>query len=180
VNKFPAIVLTLAASALPFVAAADPYADMQKINAAFDAQKGYHADEHFSNGQTVSVDYIPPDRIKVLPSAGGGEIVIGNDMWVNNNGKWTKMPSFMARMITGKIEQYRHGLPSGIDASSVKDLGMQTVNGKRLHAYSYVASGAPTTLWVGANDLPVQLVTSSKGITTTILYSYTNVSVESP
>jgi hypothetical protein len=57
---------------------------------------------------------------------------------------------------------------------------MQMVNGKRLHAYSYVAAGTPATMWVDANNLPVQLVTSSKGITTSIVYYYNNVTVDAP
>jgi hypothetical protein len=174
-----AAVLCLAA--WPQIAPADTAADLQKIANAFNAQKAVHADEHFSNGEMVAVDSIPPDRIKVMPSKGGGEIVIGNQMWVNSNGKWTKMPSIMATVILKVINQYRNMAPTrDVDAASVKDLGMQSVGGKALHAYSYTAHGVPETIWVDATYLPMQAVVQSKNLTTTIVYSYDNVTIEAP
>lgn len=158
----------------------EAYASLQKVIAAFNAVKAFHADERFSNGMTTSVDYIPPDRIKVMPSKGGGEIIIGNDFWVNEGGTWRKMPPFVARMVEGKVDQYRHLVPQDLQADSVKDLGMQVVDGRRLHAYSYVAAGVPATMWVDAHNLPAQLVTTSRGITTTITYSYGDVAIDAP
>lgn len=158
----------------------DAYVSLERVAAAFNAVRAYHADERFSNGSRVSVDSIPPDRIKVVPSSGGGEIIIGNDFWVNERGTWRKLPSFVARMVERKIDQYRHLMPQNVDPASVKDLGMQVVDGKRLHAYSYVASGTPATMWVGANNLPVQVITTSRGITTTITYSYRGVAITAP
>ena len=81
----------------------DAYAGLQQVIAAFNAVKAYHAEERFSNGTSVSVDFIPPDRIRVITSKGGGNIVIGNDFWVNENGSWRKMPSFVARMVVELI-----------------------------------------------------------------------------
>jgi outer membrane lipoprotein-sorting protein len=174
------ILLALAAIvAFPLVAAADVQSDMQQVAAAYNAQKSYHADEHFSNGQTVSVDYIPPDRIRVTqPDKNTGQVIIGNDFWVNSNGKWSKMPSFAAKMVTGKVDQYRHLMPQ--DITDVKDLGMQNVNGKSLHAYQFNSSGVPVTMWVDANHLPAQMQTTSRGITTTVIYSYGNVTIDPP
>lgn len=156
------------------------YVSLEKVVAAFNAVRAYHAEERFSNGTSVSVDCIPPNRIKIVPSTGGGEIIIGNDFWVNERGTWHKMPSFVARMVEGKIDQYRHLAPQNINSGSVKDLGIRLLAGKRLHAYSYVASGTPATMWVAANNLPVQVVTTSRGITTTITYSYGNVVIGAP
>lgn len=172
--------LVAAACAWPLCASADAYGDLQKAAAAFNAQKSYHADEHFSNGLVVAVDYITPDRLKVIPSSGGGEIVIGDDFWVNDKRRWTKLPSFAARLVTGKVDQYRHTLQQAVDRGSVKDLGMQNVAGKTLHAYSFVARGTPVTMWLDAKGLPAQQVTTSGSLTTTIVYSYGNVSIEAP
>jgi|GEM_PF-2944866 len=57
---------------------------------------------------------------------------------------------------------------------------MQLVGGRRLHAYSYVAAGTPATMWVDAHNLPQQVVTTSRGVTTTLTYTYANVSIEAP
>jgi hypothetical protein len=174
------ILLALAAIlAFPPVAAADVQSDMQQVATAFNAQKSFHADEHSSNGQNVSVDYIPPDRIRVTqPDKNTGTVIIGSDFWVNNNGKWSKLPSFAAKMVTGKVDQYRHLMPQNI--TDVKDLGMQTVNGKPLHAYQFTSGGVPATMWVDANHLPAQMQTTSRGITMTVVYSYGNVTIDPP
>jgi hypothetical protein len=180
-NKTLGVLALVAIAGLPLAAAADPYAAVQKAAAAFGAQKGIHAEERFSNGQTVLVDMVPPDRFHMFtPATKTGEIVIGHDMWMERDGKYTKLPAFAANMVGGTIDRYRQTFPQQIDKASVKDLGMQNVGGRMLHAYSYVASGAATTVWIDGNYLPQRMVTTSKGITTTVLYSYGNVSVNAP
>jgi hypothetical protein len=167
-------------AAAPLIATANPYSDLQQAAAAYDSQKAIHADEQFSNGDLVQVDYIPTDRIRVsYPKRNMEDLIIGNAFWVSNRGKWTKLPSFAARIVTSKVAEYRHLLPN-VDANSVKDLGMQNVGGKMLHAYSFVSGGAPATMWIDSNHLPQKTITSSKGITTTILYTYGNVSISPP
>lgn len=175
------ILLTLLIGTAPVVALADSTSDMQQVAAAFNAQKAYHADEHFSNGDYVAVDYIPTDRIRVTqPDKNMGEVIIGNDFWVNNKGKWSKLPSFAAHFVTAKVDQYRHLMPQNADMSSIKDLGMQNVNGRTLHAYQFTTKGVPATLWVDVNHLPAQMQTTSGGITATITYSYGDISITPP
>jgi hypothetical protein len=174
-----ALTLLLTASTWPVAALADPYGDLQRIATAFNSVS-YHADEKFSNGQEVVVDYIPPDRIRVMPKAGGGELMIGRDLWVYNNGKWTKMPSFMAGMITSKMAQYRNTAFQNVDRSSVRDLGWQFIGGRRAHVYSFVTHGTSVTIWVGPGNLPIQQIVKNGKLTTTITYSYSNVVITAP
>ena len=35
-------------------------------------------------------------------------------------------------------------------------------------------------MWVDAHNLPQQVVTTSRGVTTTLTYTYANVSIEAP
>jgi hypothetical protein len=177
--KYLSYFFVLALAATPLTGIADATGDLQQAAAAFNAQKAFHADEHFSNGEAVTVDYIPTDRIRVVNAKHNTTtLIIGSDFWVQNNGKWTKLPSFAAHMVTSRVDQYRHLYPT--DIAAVKDLGMQNVNGKMLHAYSFTSGGVPATMWIDAKHLPAQMVTTSRGITTTITYSYNNVTITPP
>jgi hypothetical protein len=60
---------------------------------------------------------------------------------------------------------------------SIRDLGMQTLDGQSVHVYSYTAHGVPETIYVGANMLPVQAVINDKKNPTTIKYSKFNVPI---
>jgi hypothetical protein len=55
-----------------------------------------------------------------------------------------------------------------------RDLGMQMLDGRSLHEYSYTVRGVPVNLYVGPDWLPVESIVHDKNLTTTIVYSAYN------
>jgi hypothetical protein len=173
--------LFAAALFLPVRAFADPAGDLAKAIAAFQQAKSWHADEHFSNGKTVKVDYVAPDRWRVQPTPKVTELVIGKDVYMVSNGHATRLP-FGGGMIRKMIQRLSTGKMTNEMRQSVRDLGMQTLNGKSVHVYSYTSQKIPETLYVGADHLPVQVVTHDKKHPATITYSKFNapIAIEQP
>ena len=102
------------------------------------------------------VAYAAPDRfhVKYLGGTGSGMemIWIGNDMYMNANGKWSKMPTAQTSIPNLRDSFTEEGLKT---LSDVKFEGEDTVDGKPALAYSYknVTPGGdyPFTskIWVG-------------------------------
>ena len=51
---------------------------------------------------------------------------------------------------------------------------MQTLSGQVVHLYGFTSAGFPATLYVGANNLPVQAVLHQQGMSVTTTYSLWN------
>lgn len=166
------IAVTLSAALAPTFAHADAYDDLLKVQAAFLAAKSWHADEQLSNGKTIVVDYSAPDRWRTQPNPDTTEVIIGDDVYMIHKGKSTKMP-FGGGMIRKMIQDAGFSVKDDIRATA-KDLGMQTLDGRLLHAYSYAAHDTPVTIYVDAHHLPVQSNVQDKKGTTTIKYSKFN------
>jgi hypothetical protein len=177
------IALAFMAAVGPVNTFADPYSDLQKAAAKFSAQPSFHAEMHFTNGRVITVEFVGADRARIVLPGGVTEVIVGSNIWMNRNGSWQPVPPMAAGPMTAMVGQYRRSPLLSIDPSSVKDLGMQTVGGQSLHAYSYVGTGVggtPATVWLGADDLPVQVVTTSGKNSATITYSYGSVTIEPP
>jgi outer membrane lipoprotein-sorting protein len=177
------IALALVAAVWPVSTFANPYSNLQKAATKFSALPSFHAEMHFTNGKAIAVDFVGTDRARVVLSGGVTEVIAGSSIWINRNGSWQQLPPMAAGPILAMVEQYRRSPLLSVDPSSVKDLGMQTVEGKSLHAYSYVGTGVggtPATVWLDANDLPMQVVTTSGKNGATITYSYGNFTIEPP
>jgi hypothetical protein len=158
---------------LPVLALADPAGDLAKSITAFQQAKSWHAEEHFSDGKTVEVDYVAPDRWRVRPTPKVTELVIGKDVYMVRNGRATRLP-FGGGMVRKMIRKFGTGTMTDEMRQSVRDLGMQTLHGKRVHVYSFTSQKIPETLYVGADHFPVQVVVHNKKKTTTITYSKFN------
>jgi hypothetical protein len=165
---------------LPAAAFADAYADLLRVQAAFQNSTSWHAEEHFSNGKTTIVEHVAPDRWRVRPAPDITELVIGNDVYMVRNGKVTKLP-VGGGTIRGMMERLAFSANDDVKASA-RDLGMRTVGGRSLHAYSYTVRGVPVTMYVGPGSLPVESVVHDKNGTTTIDYSGYNsaITIDAP
>ena len=127
-------------------------------------QPSFHAEMHFTNRNVITAEFVGTDRARVVLPGGVAEVFIGSDIWLNRNGSWRQIPPMAAGPMSAMIEQYRRSPLLSIDPNSVKTLGMQRVGGQSLHAYSYVGTGVggtPATVWLGANDVSLQVVTTS-------------------
>lgn len=162
------------------MAHADAYGDLMKAQAAFLNAKSWHAEEHFSNGRTVLVDFSAPERWRIEPSPGMTELVIGGDVYLVRNGKATKMP-FGGFMISRMIKHFQFAADAEVKKTA-QDLGTQTLNGRTVHVYTYTVHGVPATLYVGDDSLPVQDVVKDSSVTTVITYSKYNepLTIEAP
>jgi hypothetical protein len=86
------------------LALADAYDDLVKVHTAFQNAKSWHADEHFSNGKVVTVDYVAPDHWRIQPNPNMTELIIGNDVYMGQKGRATKLP-FGGGMVRKSLEQ---------------------------------------------------------------------------
>lgn len=153
-------------------ARADAYDELMKVQAAFLSAKSWHAEEQLSNGKTVVVEYSAPDRWRTQPNPDTTEVIIGDDIYMIRKGKSTKLP-FGGGMIRKAIQEAGFSVKDDVRATA-KDLGMQTLDGRLVHVYSYVVHDTPVTIYVGSHDLPIQSTVQDKKGTTTIKYSKFN------
>jgi hypothetical protein len=162
------------------VALADAYGDLMKAQAAFQSAKSWHAEEHFSNGRTILVDYSAPERWRIQPSPDMTELVIGGDVYMVRGGHPMKMP-FGGMMISRMIKRIQFEADPEVKKTA-RDLGIQTLNGRSVHVYSYTVHGVPETLYVGDDSLPVQAVVKNNSMTTVIEYSKYNeaITIDAP
>lgn len=172
---------TLASVALlaPKVTFAGAYSDLVKVQVAFRNAKSYRAEEHLSNGRTTILEYAAPDRWRIEPTPTLTELVIGNDIYMVNKGKVSKLP-FGGGMVRRMVKRMEFSVNEDAQKTA-RDLGTQTLNGQSVHVYSFVSHGN-VTLYVGAHWLPVKTVIKNKKKTTTIDYSKFNepISIELP
>jgi uncharacterized protein (DUF111 family) len=172
-----AVVFSLLFSSVAF---ADAYGDLMKAQAAFRSLKSWHAEEHLSDGKTVVVDFATPDRWRLQPAPNITELVIGGDVYMVRDGRPMKLP-FGGMMISHMIKHFQFSADADVKKTA-QDLGMKTVNGRSLHAYSCTVRGVPETLYLRADSLPVEAVVKDRGMTTVIDYSRFNepISIEAP
>jgi len=165
---------------LSSVALADAYGDLLKAQTAFLNAKSWHAEEHFSNGRMVTVDFSAPDHWRIQPTPTMTEVVIGNDVYMIQDGRSMKMP-MGGMMISRMIKQFQVSADPEVKKTA-QDLGTQTLNGRTVHAYSYTVHGVPETLYLGDDSLPVQAVVKNSSMTTVVSYSKYNepITIEAP
>jgi hypothetical protein len=162
------LMLAAAAAFVPMAASADPYSDLSRSFAAFNAARSWHATEQMSTGQTILVDHVAPDRWRIQPTSNMTEVLIGDQVYMNG-----RAIPMVGGMIHSRLSSFQ--MPSSSDfRNTLKDLGWQSVNGVRAHAYSYTVQGVPETLYVGTNHLPLQAIVKTSQGTMTITYSQYN------
>ncbi|HKP70368.1 MAG TPA: hypothetical protein VJV05_13865 [Pyrinomonadaceae bacterium] len=139
----------------------DPKADVVQASRKFLALPYFTANME-GVGQTdikSKVAYAAPDRFHVKYTGGTGQgmemISIGNDMYMNANGKWSKMPSSGTSMPNLRDSFTEEGLKS---LTEVKFEGEDTLDGQSALTYSYKnvtpVGNYPFTskIWVGKED----------------------------
>lgn len=170
--QFMFIIGTLLA---PLAVHADAYADLQQARDAFNAVHSWHAVELMTNGHTVTLDHVAPDRWRIQMMPGMSEIMIGNNMYMVRNGQSMRLPMVMPQ-IQQMVNQNWLTITPEIKRT-LRDLGMQKMNGTVLHAYSYSADGNSVTLYLSSDHLPaVSIVHTSNG-KVTITYSGYNTAI---
>jgi hypothetical protein len=145
----------IAAMAVP--ALADPKSDVGNAMLALDKASSYHM-SIAARGRSVEADFVKPGKMHV--TVGPMEIIkIDTDTYVKINGSWKKFafPGMdqMTDMFAGMIAQAHH---TDTDIT-ITDLGMTTLEGAQLHAYSSKNKSGTiaVTIYVDANGYPARL-----------------------
>lgn len=169
-------VLALAVSAS---ASADPKADLHDAFAKFMAAKSFRATvTDVKKGQQISsMEFVAPDRYHMTGGRGPEMFIVGDDGYMNMDGRMTKIPVPVGKIVSQfRNENYQHMEENGM---SVTDLGDDMVDGEAAHAYGYTMTkpvAADAKVWVSKKSgLPLQVESngSAMGVksTTRVRYS---------
>ncbi len=132
----PAVLLLMASNAW-----ADCKAD---LNTAWNnAMHGspYHAETKVTSAGTnieMMGNIIPPDQID-MQTPQGRMIMTKKGVWMQQGGKWTKMPDVMRKMIGGQVSVVSDQTMKNV--SNLKCLGEKEFEGKSYTAYEFDTSG---------------------------------------
>ena len=162
------------------VVLADAYGALTKARTAMMAAKSWHAEEHTSEGRTIQLDYVAPDRFRIQATPTMTEVMIGNEVYIVQNGRTMKVP--MGGMNIAKMTKQFQMQDDPEIKKTARDLGMQMLNGRRLHAYSYSVRGTDQTVYLDSDSLPVQSVIKNDSRKTIVDFSKFNesISIEAP
>ncbi len=177
--------LTIACAALgsfgvaPLVTQASPLTDIGQAWRTFGTLKSFHADIKMPNSRTISLDEIVPDKMHVTLPEGMQMIRIDSDQWIYRGGSWMKIPMAMPQGGAIADSARTMGIKNAPapDSYSVTYLGTAVVSGVTTQHYRIARKDnttKPTEMWIGANHLPVQVMTQTDNGPMTILYSKYN------
>ncbi len=101
----------------------------------------------------AEMEYIAPDRYRIRKTD-GEVIVIGNDSYENQNGKWTKLDDNIGAVINS---QTKAGIAEAVkNLKEVQIVGKEKLNGRDTTVYSHKVGEATTKIWI-ASDSGLQL-----------------------
>lgn len=138
-----------------FTAGANPRDDV--ISAAQKLQKLPFWSARISSETTpeanAEMQFIAPNRYRIKKTD-GEVIVIGNDSYSNEEGKWTKLDENIGEVISA---QTKSGIEEGIkNLKDVQITGKEKFNGKDATIYTHKIGDVTTRIWI-ANDSGLQL-----------------------
>lgn len=175
--RSPATAVAEVAAALDPLA--DPRAEVEASMRKFIAARSYHASMHLDGGadgsMTNELDFVAPDRYRLVMPRLGTQVIIGDTMYMQVQGQSMKMP-----LPEGTLGQWRD--PARLEqdraGTTVRALGPEAVDGTPARKYLvHHANPEPVdvTMWIGDDDLPLQVqvagTAQGRSATTTIRYS---------
>ncbi len=148
---------------LSTTAFASPYADLAQMRAAFFKATSWRIEEHLASGKTLVVEYSAPDRWRFVPSRNLQEVIIGKNVYMVTDGHAVELPPRYGTLISQRMAKKSKSDPlAGASRADLektaRDLGMRTLHGRSVHAYSCVVRGVTETLYIGADRLPVRAI----------------------
>ena len=112
-----------------------------------------------AKGEAISaMEFVAPDRYHMRTAKGPDMVIIGDDAWMNIDGRTMKVPMPVGRMVAQyRNERTLRELEAGL---SVSDLGSDSVGGQPAHVYHYTVTDpveADVKLWIDERSgLPLQ------------------------
>lgn len=170
--------LSLAAACT--IASASPKDDLHEAFGKFLKAHSFHATvTDIKKGEQVSeMDFVAPDRYRMKTSNGHDSLIIGDAMYMDMNGKLTRMPVPGVGKMTAQYrnEDFLHEVEGGMDVRALPD---EAVDGEPARVYAYsvtkpMKSDAKT--WISQKSgLPIQIESSGSFMghasTTRVRYS---------
>ncbi len=150
-----ALVLALAVSADAW---ADAHDAVQQAFEKFLALKSFRATVvDVAKGQQLSaMEYEAPDRYHMKTGQGPETIIVGDEAWMDMDGRLMKMPIPVGKIIA----QYRNEALARTQYT-VTEVGADSVEGEPAHVYSYTVTQpvkAESKAWISdRSGLPLQI-----------------------
>lgn len=175
------------AVAVPSPPAIGPREEVAAAMRRFWGLRSYHTDMHLEGGPRGAidnaVDFVAPDRYRMETPGRGRQVIIGNTMYLDANGRTMLVP-----LPEGTVGQWRDParLADAEAEMQVDALGDEGVDGQAAKKYLVrMAKPKPTeiTIWIGGNGLPLQIVSHNPMGLATIKYSRfddPSLSIEAP
>ena len=168
-----------------FTSGADPRADI--ISAAQKLQKlpfwTAKISSETNKEANAEMQYSAPDSYRIKKSD-GEVVVIGNDSYSNEDGKWTKLDDNIGEVIRNSTKA---GIEEGVkNLKDVKVVGKEKFDGKDATVYSHEIGGVKTKIWIGSESglqlkNEVEAVLAGETQKQTTVYDYNKkVSIEAP
>ena len=153
-----ALVAVLAAP----LAGAAPKDELHEAFVKFLAARSFHAEvANVKTGEALSsMDFVAPDRYRVQPSKGPAQVIVGDTIYMDLNGKLTPMPvPGMAKMVAQyRNPEFAREIENGM---SVQALPADSVDGESARVYAYTVTQpmkADAKAWVSTKSgLPIQV-----------------------
>ena len=150
-----ALVLALTVSANAW---ADAHEAVQQAFEKFLALKSFRATVvDVAKGQQLSaMEYVAPDRYHMKTGQGPETLIVGDEAWMDVDGRLMKMPIPVGRIIA----QYRNEALARTQYT-VTEVGTDSVDGEPAHVYSYTLTQpvkAESKAWISdRSGLPLQI-----------------------
>jgi hypothetical protein len=158
--------LLVAVSATP--ALAGPFGDVKRSMMAFAALHSYHM-EWTLEGHAFESDIMRPGRMRIRGPNDEEAIMLPGVTYMKMHGTWTKLANTRSRSLVDDLQAATASIAQG--NFSAVDLGTKLVDGLHLHAYRVTPTQKELsppdskpdsfTLYIGSNDLPRRMETST-------------------
>ena len=174
----PAGALAKAAAALNPLSS--PQEELDASTALLLKASSYHAVMSMTgaHGMDSQIDFVAPDRYRMQMAGMGTQVIIGDTMYMQLEGKSMKVP-----MPEGTLTRMRDPMrmQEAREGMTVEDQGSDSVEGQAAKKY-LVRHVKPVpgefTMWIGSDGLPLQLIqqgqVQGKPYTMTMRYSRFN------
>lgn len=136
----------------------NPAADIEVMADKFLAEKTFRAKMRGTGDKDVKTDleFVAPDRFRLVTGPGLETIVIGKDVYLSMNGSFQKLPGAMGNSIPDLRASFNKEGRKWF--SDVRFVGEETVNGKPSLVYEYKNKGEgnrgenDSKIWIAKDD----------------------------
>lgn len=157
--------LAFVATTAAMPASVAPKDELHDAFVKFLATRSFHAEVvNVKTGEAInSMDFVAPDRYRMHPAKGPAQVIIGDTIYMDLNGKLTPMPvPGMAKMVAQyRNPEFAKEIENGMSVQALPD---DSVDGEPAKVYAYTVMQpmkADAKAWVSTKSgLPLQVESS--------------------